>query len=123
MFEQPSLSFQPSAVTRERCIGSDHAMTGYDDANGVGSIRQANSPNRFRASDLSSKITVGDGLPCRNLSQGLPNLALKWCATCLYRQVINGTEVTIEVPLKGPTDARRSEPFFERDFARTIVEA
>ena len=42
------------------------------------------SPNGFRASDLSSEITVSGGHPCRNLSQGLPNLALKGCAACLY---------------------------------------
>ena len=85
MLEQPSLAFQPSAIARKRRIGSDHAMAGNDDADGVGAICQANGPNGFRASDLSSETTVSDGLPYRNLSQGVSNLALKGCAACLYR--------------------------------------
>jgi hypothetical protein len=38
VIEQPTFTLQSSTVAGERTIGSDHAMTGHDDANWIGSI-------------------------------------------------------------------------------------
>jgi hypothetical protein len=46
MVQEPALALKPAAISRQRTVGSNHPMTRHNNPNRVGSIGQANGPDR-----------------------------------------------------------------------------
>src|ERR1700730_14507355 len=77
MFEEPLLAFHTAAVAGEGAVGSDDAVTGNDDSDGIGAVGETDGADWGGAADAAGELAVGGGGAERNLSQSLPYLTLK----------------------------------------------
>src|SRR6266566_7792651 len=101
MFKKPSLAFHAAAVAGEGAVRADDAVTGNDDANGIGAIGETDCPDGGGAADAFGEFAIGDGGAERNLSQSLPNLTLKGRAVGFYGQVVDRGKGSGEVVADG----------------------
>jgi hypothetical protein len=88
VLQEPGLALDTAAITTERAIGSDHAMAGHNNCNGICSISQTNSPDGRRSANLLGKFFVRDGRTAGDMSQSAPQFPLKRRAGCLHWQSI-----------------------------------
>jgi hypothetical protein len=58
VFQKPALAFDTAAVSGERTVGSDHSVTGDDNADGVRTVGEANCPDRGGPADLLGEFCV-----------------------------------------------------------------
>src|SRR5271155_3428375 len=97
MFEQPGFALEPAAVPGERTIGADHPVARNHNSNRIGAIRQPNRPNGSRPANLLRKFPVRNRRAAWNASQRAPHLALKRCAARLYRQAVDGRQLSSKI--------------------------
>src|SRR6201981_2825159 len=72
MIEQPFLAPQTAAVSAERAVGSNHAMTWNDDANHVRSIGATNCATRVFIAEAPGHPRIGTRFANWNRLQDLP---------------------------------------------------
>ena len=77
VFQQPSLSPKPAAITYQVAIGPDHAMAGNNDRYIISSIRAGYGPCGFGIAGLTCQVKITDGLAIGNSEQEVPDLFLK----------------------------------------------
>ena len=99
MLQEPAFALDASAVACEGAVGSDDAVTGDDYSDGVGAVGESDGPDGFRPADLFGQLSIGDGCAVWNLSQRAPDLALKWRASCAYRELVYRGKLSCEVTL------------------------
>jgi hypothetical protein len=101
VFQEPSLAFHAAAITGEGTVRANDAVTGNDDSNGIGAIRQTDCPDCGWAADAIGEFGVRDGGAERNLSQRLPYLTLKGRAVGFDGQVVDCGQVSGKVVADG----------------------
>src|SRR5262245_63535246 len=74
MGEQPPFPVEAAAVSRELSVGSDDAMAGDDDGDGVGAVGRADGSHRCRFANALRQLAVGDGRSGWDSALGLPHL-------------------------------------------------
>ena len=78
--QQGSLAVEAAGVAGERAIGSNNAVAGNDEGDGIASHGAAYGLRRA-ATDAASQFAVGHRLSVGDSKQGLPNTLLEWCAS------------------------------------------
>src|SRR6202011_4220329 len=85
--EQPPLPVETAAVTRQRAVGADHAVTRHDDRHGVPTVGEADGARRARRAHPPREFAVADGLTERDVLQRGPYSELERSAAHGERQV------------------------------------
>ena len=90
VIEEPAFAFDAAAVAGQRAIGADHAMAGYDDGDGIGTIGRADCPDSGRMTDPLCEPAVRRCRTAGDLAQRLPDFALKGRAAGGSGNAVNG---------------------------------
>src|ERR1041385_2191038 len=114
MVKQPFLVCQATAITRERAVRADDAMTGHDDGDGIRSVGSADSTTRSGATYSRSEPPVTDRGAGRNCSQFAPNLTLKWRVPGRNPHRCERLKIAIEIGLERPCEIGRASCRFKR---------
>ncbi len=122
MFQQPPLAFQTSAVTGQRSVRSDDAMTRHDNPNRIETIRETDGSHSFGPSDLLGKLSVRNGGTPGNVPQFLPDTALKGCAGRFDGYIVDRSKVTREVAVDRIPQAMRIMSRFKLEPIFSIVQ-
>src|SRR5688572_18152374 len=80
MCEQPLLALDAAAVSGQRPVRSDHAMTRDDHRNRIRAVGRTDRTNRGRLADATRELAVRDRVAVRKLEQRVPDRQLKWCS-------------------------------------------
>src|SRR4051812_2882103 len=104
MFQQPLLAWQSAAIAGQLTVGADHPMARDYDADRIQTVRGAHCPTRSRPTDRGGELTIAARFASWNLPQGLPNFALKRRAVRRDRQVVDRTQVTVEIRVECAND-------------------
>src|SRR6185312_6532874 len=99
MVEQPALALHAAAVTGERAVGSDHAMTGDNHANWIRSVGETDGPDREGTANFFSKLAVGERFAAGDRAEGFPDLALEWSSRGLHGEFVYCRKVSGEIAL------------------------
>lgn len=78
--QQCPLAVEAAGIAGEAAIGTDNAVTGNDNRDGVAPHGTAHRLRRA-ATDAASQFAVGHRLSVGDSKQGLPNTLLEWCAS------------------------------------------
>ena len=81
MFEKPDFSLDPTAVSDEIPIGSDHTMTGDDDDDGIFIIRASYSSHSPRVSCKYCLFFVASRFSVWDLAESFPCFFLEFCSS------------------------------------------
>src|ERR1700686_4050352 len=105
MLEQPALALDAAAIAGQRAVGTDDAVAGYDDADRVGAVGEADGPHRPRPADTPRELAIGDRRAARDVAQRAPHRALERRAGGLHRHIVDGREIAGEI---GVQDMRKT---------------
>ena len=111
--QQHFFAFQAAGIAGESALGADYAVAGNEDRDGIAAVGLARRPGGLGSADLLGQPGIAAGLAIGNLSQSLPDLALKFRALRRQRQVkILPPPFQILQPLlPGPPPQRRGPLF------------
>ena len=87
MLQQKSFPINATAVTDEPVIGAYYTMTGYDDGDGIFTVRAADRPHLVGIAQAFRYCGIGYRLSERDLQQDVPDRFLKRCPFWSQREV------------------------------------
>ena len=99
MLEKPAFALDASTVTCEGAVGSDDAVTRYDDSDRVGAVGETDCSDGVGSANLFGQLSVRDGCAVRDLAECAPYVALEWCASCSYGELVYRGKFSIKVSL------------------------
>jgi hypothetical protein len=119
--EEPALAFDAAAVAGEGSVGSDDAMTGDDDGDGIGAVGEADRANRRGPADGGGEFAVGSGCTAGNVAQSLPDLALEGRAGGGDGEIVDDAQLAGEVARDGVGEAVGIACGGENESVRAVV--
>src|SRR5579859_965587 len=87
MREQPFFALQAAAEARQRAVGTDDAMTGNDDGNGIASIREADGARAVGIANALGELTIAPGFAEGYFCELAPHPLLKFAALHFQGQI------------------------------------
>lgn len=97
MIKEPTFAFHAASITGQGAIGTYYAMAWHNDSNGIGSVGQADCPDRSRTTNSLSDLCIRQGRSYRDVSQGPPDFTLKGRASSLHRQTVDCVQIAGKV--------------------------
>src|ERR1700680_5041910 len=70
--EQPALAVDAAAIAGQGAVGTDDAVAGYDDADRVGAVGEADGPHRPRPADAPRELAIGNRRAAGDVAQRAP---------------------------------------------------
>ncbi len=118
MIKEPTFAFHAASITGQGAIGTDYAMAWHNDSNGIGSVGQADCPDRSRTTNSLSDLCIGQGRSYRDISQGTPYFTLEGRASGLHRQTVDCAKIAGKVTKNRIGQAARIDSRFQ---SKTIL--
>jgi hypothetical protein len=97
-------------------------MTGHDDSNRIGAIRETNGSHSLGASDLLRKLSIRNDGAAGDSPEFIPNAALKECASRFDRYIVYRFNATRKVTIDRIPEAMRIVSRFEIEPILSIVQ-
>ncbi len=95
--EQPALARKAAAITGQRTVAADDAMTRHDNGDRVGAVREADGARRGRLAESGRERAVARGGSGGDLPQSGPDGILERRAGGTGRKRVDGSEVAVEI--------------------------
>ena len=100
MIQQPALAIEPAAVSSERSVAADDAVTRQDDSDGIGAIGSADGADGCGRANFPCQIRIRRGRTGGNRSQRLPHALLEISAVQLDLDFVETCEISGKVALE-----------------------
>src|SRR5438094_4447592 len=97
MAQEPGLAVKAAAIADERAVGADHAVTGYDDGNGVMVVGKTDGACTVLVADPLGNVAIGGGGPAWDAPELGPNSHLEWGALGLGWNIFDRGNIAGEI--------------------------
>jgi hypothetical protein len=107
MVQQPTLSFDSSAVTGQRTIRPNDAMTGNDHAHWIRTVSEPYGSHSRGLADLLRQIPITNRRSTGNLSERAPDCTLERRTGGFYWQAIKRGKISRKIASDGISEPVR----------------